>query len=121
MYETSPVLWVRLASLQFIGPATRWLSSLKSTIRKFTWSKFCQEVVTQFGRNQHQSLIRCLYKLVQTGTVADYVQQFAELMDQLSAYEEHPDMLHYVLCDSFCGWSTTSGSFCWLQCNYLRI
>jgi trans-aconitate methyltransferase len=41
-------------------------------------------------------LIRCLYKLVQTGTVADYVQQFAELMDQLSAYEEHPDMLHYV-------------------------
>jgi hypothetical protein len=27
MYETSPVLWVRLASLQFIGPATRHLSN----------------------------------------------------------------------------------------------
>jgi hypothetical protein len=96
MYETSPVLWVRLVSLQFTGPAARWLSSLKSTIRKFTWSEFCQVVAARFGRNQHQSLIRRLYKLVQTGTVADYVQQFAELMDQLAAYEEHPDMLHYV-------------------------
>jgi hypothetical protein len=96
MYEIAPALWVRLASLQFTGPAARWLSSMKSSIRKFTWSEFCQEVVLSFGRNQHQSLIRWLYKLVQTGTVEEYVQQFVELMDQLAAYEDHPDVLHYV-------------------------
>uniref|UniRef100_A0ACD5VKX1 Uncharacterized protein n=1 Tax=Avena sativa TaxID=4498 RepID=A0ACD5VKX1_AVESA len=62
MYETSPALWVRLASLQFTGPAARWLSSIKSSIRKYTWSEFSQEVVLRFGRNQHQSLIRRLYK-----------------------------------------------------------
>jgi hypothetical protein len=83
MYGTSPALWVRLASLQFTGPAARWLSSMKSSIRRFTWPEFCHEVVQRFGRNQHQSLIRKLYKLVQTGTVVSYVEQFAELMDLL--------------------------------------
>jgi hypothetical protein len=73
MYGTAPALWARLASLQFTGPAARWLSSIKSSIRKYTWSEFSQEVVCRFGRNQHQSLIRKLYKLVQTTTVEAYV------------------------------------------------
>lgn len=96
MYGTAPALWVRLASLQFTGPADRWLSSIKSSIRKYTWSEFSQEVVCRFGRNQHQSLIRKLYKLVQTTTVEAYVTQFVELIDHLAAYEEKPDSLHYV-------------------------
>lgn len=37
MYGTAPSLWVRLASLQFTGPAARWLSSIKTSIRKYTW------------------------------------------------------------------------------------
>jgi len=96
MYETSPTLWVRLASLQFTGPAARWLSSIKSSIRKYTWPEFCQEVVSRFGRNQHQSLIRRLYKLTQTGSVEEYVTQFSELIDQLAGYEDALDSLHYV-------------------------
>jgi hypothetical protein len=87
VYETSPHLWVKLASMQFIGPASLWLNSIQSIICKLTWTEFCQEVVVRFGRNQHQSLIRLLYKLVQTGSVEDYVNQFAELIDQLAAYE----------------------------------
>uniref|UniRef100_A0ACD5XV49 Uncharacterized protein n=1 Tax=Avena sativa TaxID=4498 RepID=A0ACD5XV49_AVESA len=96
MYGTAPSLWVRLASLQFTGPAARWLSSIKSSIRKYTWSEFSQEVISRFGRNQHQSLIRRLYKLVQTGSVAYYIHEFAELIDQLASYEDRQDNLHYV-------------------------
>ena len=96
LYETSPRIWVRLAAMQFTGPAARWLSSIHSSLRKFTWSEFCHEVVHRFGRNQHQSLIRRLYKLTQTGTVDEYVTQFSELVDQLSAYESSTDPLHYV-------------------------
>lgn len=40
--------------------------------------------------------MRKLYKLVQTGLVEEYVHQFAELIDQLAAYEEKQDVLHYV-------------------------
>jgi hypothetical protein len=43
MYHTAPHLWVRLASLQFSGPAARWLSSVQNSIRKFTWQEFSQE------------------------------------------------------------------------------
>jgi hypothetical protein len=96
LYDTSPNLWVKIASMQFHGPASRWLNSVQSAIRKFTWPEFCQEVTIHFGRNQHQSLIRRLYKLVQTGSVEEYVNQFAELIDQLAAYENKPDPLHYV-------------------------
>lgn len=96
MYNTAPHLWVRLASLQFSGPAARWLSSVQNSIRKYTWSEFSQEVVLRFGRNQYQSLIRKLYKLVQTGYVEEYVHQFAELIDQLAAYDDKPHTLHYV-------------------------
>jgi hypothetical protein len=96
MYHTAPHLWVRLASLQFSGPAARWLSSVQNSIRKFTWQEFSQEVMLHFCRTQYQSLIRKLYKLVQTGSVEEYVHQFAELIDQLAAYEEKQDVLHYV-------------------------
>ena len=96
MYGTAPSLWVRLASLQFSGPTARWLSSVQSSIRKYTWCEFSQEVVLRFGRNQHQSLIRRLYKLLQTSSVEEYVSQFSELIDQLASYEDKPDTLHYV-------------------------
>uniref|UniRef100_A0ACD5ZH15 Uncharacterized protein n=1 Tax=Avena sativa TaxID=4498 RepID=A0ACD5ZH15_AVESA len=96
LYDTSPRLWVKLAFMQFTSPAARWLNSIKSFIRKLTWEEFCQEVLLRFGRNQHQSLIRCIYKFVQTGSVEEYVSQLSELVDQLAAYEAKPDPLHYV-------------------------
>jgi hypothetical protein len=51
MYGKAP-LWVRLASLQFSGATTRWLSSVKSSIRKYTWAEFSQEIVLQSMRKQ---------------------------------------------------------------------
>lgn len=41
-------------------------------------------------------LIRRLFRISQTSTVANYVERFAELLDQLTAYEETPDPLHYT-------------------------
>jgi hypothetical protein len=96
LYDTSLLVWVKLSAMQFTGPAARWLSAVQSQLRKFTWTEFCQEVVDHFGKNEHQSLIRKLYKLVQTRTVDEYVTQFAELVDQLAAYESTTDQLHYI-------------------------
>ena len=50
----------------------------------------------RFGRNQHQTLIRRLFHIYQITTVEDYVERFAELVDQLTTYETAPDPLHYV-------------------------
>jgi hypothetical protein len=37
-----------------------------------------------------------MFHICQTSTVADYVHRFAQLMDQIAAYELHPDPVHYT-------------------------
>lgn len=51
----------------------------------------------RFGREQHESLIRQLFHISQLGSVSDYVQQFASLVDKLAAYEARTDPLYYTM------------------------
>ena len=39
---------------------------------------------------------RKFHSIVQTGSVEDYVEQFADLYDQLSVYEAVTESVHYV-------------------------
>lgn len=96
MFDTDPDLWIAVAAMQFEGPAARWLSFVQHKFVRASWGEFCTAVIHRFGRNQHQTLVQRLYRLRQTGTVEEYVAQFSELMDQLTAYEPNPDMLHYT-------------------------
>ena len=82
--------------MQFEGPAARWLASVQSKFAHASWQEFSAAVVHRFGRNQHQTLIRRLYRLQQTDSVDDYILEFSALMDQLSAYEPNSDMMHYT-------------------------
>jgi hypothetical protein len=50
-----------------------------------------------FGRDQHEALIRQLFHIRQTGPVAEYVEQFSGLVDQLAAYEFHSNSLYYAM------------------------
>ena len=54
-------------------------------------------MLDRFGRDQHELLIRQLFHIKQTSSVADYVERFAELVDQLSAYTSNTDPLYYTL------------------------
>lgn len=96
MFDTDPEMWIAVAGMQFEGEAAQWLSSVQHQFSNAEWPDFCSAVLHRFGKNQHQSLVRKLYRLRQTATVKAYVRQFASLMDQLSAYEPNPDMLHYT-------------------------
>jgi hypothetical protein len=82
--------------MQFEGAAAHWLQSIQRKIPQATWLEFCGWIVTCFGRNQHQAFLRKLYHIHQNSTVTDYVDRFAELVDQLAAYEPHIDTLHYT-------------------------
>jgi len=95
-WNTPQHLWIQYASGQFEGAADRWLEAARRRIPRATWSEFCQHLMTRFGRNQHQTLIRRMIRIQQTASVADYVERFSELYDQLSAYEVAPDMVHYT-------------------------
>lgn len=94
--DTDPAVWIAVAAMQFEGPAARWLSSVQHKFERASWQEFSTAVVQRFGQNQHQTLVRRLYRLRQTDSVEDYILEFSALMDQLAAYEPNPDMMHYT-------------------------
>ena len=50
----------------------------------------------RFDRDQKELLIRQLFHIRQTSSVADYVKQFSELIDQLSAYSSNTDPMYFT-------------------------
>jgi hypothetical protein len=87
MYSVPHSVWVRVATMHFDGVAARWLQSVHHRIRSATWNEICSWIHDRFGRDQHESLIRQLFHIKQSGSVQEYIDQFSELADQLLAYE----------------------------------
>lgn len=96
LWGTPQPQWIQFASAQFEGAAARWLESARRRIPRATWSEFCQHLVQRFGRNQHRTLVRQLCHISQITYVAEYVERFSELYDQVTAYEICPEIVHYV-------------------------
>jgi len=97
MYSVDSSYWVRLALNQLDGPAARWSQSVAKRLKQSSWSEFSSLLLERFGRDQQESLIRQLYHIRRTSTVADYVGQFSELVDQLIAYEHSTDPMYYTI------------------------
>jgi hypothetical protein len=89
-------LWFSYASAQFEGATAKWLKSFKHSFPKAGWEEFCIALLAHFGRNQHATLLQRMFHICQITIVDAYVEEFSQLMDQLSAYGRHPDPLYYV-------------------------
>jgi hypothetical protein len=91
-------MWVRVTSMHFDGPPTKWLQSVNHRICKATWNELCSWIHDMFGRDQHDSLIRQLFHIKQSGPVQEYIDKFCKLVDQLSAYEpsHSADSRYYI-------------------------
>jgi hypothetical protein len=66
--------------------AARWFQSVHHRLKSASWHEFATLLLERFGREQKELLIRQLFHIKQSGTVAEYVEKFAELVDQLTAY-----------------------------------
>ncbi|KAK3135672.1 hypothetical protein QOZ80_5BG0422000 [Eleusine coracana subsp. coracana] len=97
MYEVEQSMWIKMASMYFEGTAARWLQSAEKRVKQISWEGFCNLIHDRFGKEQHESLIRQLFHIKQTGTIADYVESFSALVDQLAAYEPTADPLYYTM------------------------
>jgi hypothetical protein len=97
LYDVSPADWIKVASMYFVDPAARWLQSLSRKVKMCSWPEFCGLVLERFGREHHELLVRQLFTICQSGSVSDYIDEFASLMDQLHAYEGVHDPLHYTM------------------------
>jgi len=97
MYSVPSEIWIRVAGHYCKGPAARWLQSVERRVATMEWQDFCSLLLDRFGRDEHDVLIRQLLHIRQTSTVAEYITQFAELIDQLAAYESPIDPRHYTM------------------------
>jgi len=97
MYSVDSSYWVHLALNQLDGPAACWSQSVAKRLKQSSWSEFSSMLLERFGRDQQESLIQQLYHIRQTTTIADYVERFSELVDQLIAYEHSIDPMYYTI------------------------
>jgi hypothetical protein len=97
MYEVHPRVWIKVATMHFSGAASRWLQSVEHKLPHISWSEFGFLLRERFGKDQHAILIRQLFHIKQLGSVAEYIDQFAQLVDQLNSYQPMSDPLYYTM------------------------
>lgn len=54
-------------------------------------------MLDRFGRDQKELLIHQLFHIRQTGSVSEYVDNFAQLVDQLTAYAHVTEPVYYAM------------------------
>ena len=67
-------LWI--APLYFDGKALAWYQWLQKNTKIVSWTTFLQSLQVQFGHSELEDYQGKLTKLVQTGTVIEYREQF---------------------------------------------
>jgi hypothetical protein len=61
------------------GPADQWFLGFEEGGTQLSWGEFCDALVARFGGDPLQDFEGELYKLRQTGTLADYLNEFDAL------------------------------------------
>jgi len=97
MYSIPSDMWIRFVGHHYTGPAARWLRSMEKCVSHVDWKEFCSLLLERFGTDEHDTLIRKLLHIQQTGTVTEYITKFTKLIDQLTAFESPADLRHYTM------------------------
>jgi hypothetical protein len=81
LYDVDPQSWVRVARIHLVAAAKRWYNSVESQIQDCNWKAFTGLVLNHFGQEHHELLLRQLFQICQTGSVAEYIEQFSTIVD----------------------------------------
>nr|XP_025877658.1 uncharacterized protein LOC9271356 [Oryza sativa Japonica Group]XP_025877659.1 uncharacterized protein LOC9271356 [Oryza sativa Japonica Group] len=87
VYGVHPANWVKVALLNFTGNASFWLQSVRHQMVGISWMELCDMVCHKFTRDRQATLIRQWIHVGQTGSVAEYVERFDNLMHHLLSYD----------------------------------
>lgn len=71
------------ASLYLEGPADHWFQTIQVEHPELTWETFVELLLQRFSSGNQENLVGKFNKLVQKGTVAEYVAEFEELRGYL--------------------------------------
>jgi hypothetical protein len=57
VYDTDPIMWVRLAAMHLTGSVALWFQTMQATINAMNWDTFVKAVSNKFDRGEHNHLI----------------------------------------------------------------
>jgi hypothetical protein len=97
MFGVEEILWIQVAGMHFEGAVAHWWQSVERCLESVSSPELCRLLHERFGRDQHEALIRQLFHIRQVGSMADYVEHFSALVDQLAAYETVDNLLYYAM------------------------
>jgi hypothetical protein len=97
LYEVEQSRWIMVSTMHFVPPAAHWLPSVEYKLKSCSRLQFSSMLLDRFGRDQHEVLIRQLLNIKQLGSVNEYIDKFASLLDQLAAYEGTTNPLHHTM------------------------
>lgn len=63
------------------------MQTIDVNLKSFSWNDLCKAIVERFERDQHIHVVRQFFHIMQSGTVAEYVELFGELVHQLLAHD----------------------------------
>jgi hypothetical protein len=89
LYHVPVQNWVKLATVNFTGPAEFWLQTIEINGRQCSWEELCHMVVDRFDRDHFNQFIRKFFHVQQTNTVLEYISSFDDLMHQMLAHDPH--------------------------------
>jgi hypothetical protein len=76
MYSVEPEAWVKIATMHLTPSVACWFQSLERQYHHISWPLFCTLLHGRYSRDQHQSLLRQLFRIRQTGLVSEYIEIF---------------------------------------------
>ncbi|XP_066353960.1 uncharacterized protein [Miscanthus floridulus] len=97
LYHVESSSWVRIARLHFVAAAKRWYNADESQIQGCSWETISALVMARFGKDHYELLLRQLFQIRQSSTVAEYIEQFSAIVDQLGAYHRTIDPLFFTM------------------------
>ena len=87
LYAFPVHMWVKFATHNFIAMAAFWLQSVDAMVKVASWKDLCLAVHARFERDQYNHFVRQFFHVRQVGTVAEYIEQFDEIVHQLRAHD----------------------------------
>lgn len=81
-------LKLRLAFINMEGNTIYWFQSWKRNTKRRTWKAFTTALVCRYGGNRGGDVYERLAAICQTGTIAEFVQEFEILAAQISGASE---------------------------------
>ena len=79
---------MQIAPLYFDGKALAWYQWLHKNTKIASWSSFLQSLQVRFGPSELEDYQGKLTKLMQTGTVIEYQEQFEQLSNKVDGLSE---------------------------------